>query len=104
MGVARFGGCSNTARKQHSPLPLLPSSRVPWVLLAVLASLVLPVPRYVPCGWSREPPPPPHHPHRLPPGQSPHFPSEECVPPPPTAALRGGKDEPGGSVTRWKGK
>lgn len=60
MGVARnpFGGCSNTARKQHSPLPLLPSSRVPWVLLAVLASLVLPVPRYVPCGWSREPPPP----------------------------------------------
>lgn len=33
-------------------IPLLPSSRVPWVLPAVLASLVLPGPRYVPCPFS----------------------------------------------------
>lgn len=45
MEVAYFGVCRESAQKQHSPLYPCPSSRVPWVLLVVLASLGLPVPR-----------------------------------------------------------
>ena len=37
------------AGERHLPLHPHLSSRVPWVLLAVLASLVLPVPRCVSC-------------------------------------------------------
>lgn len=59
----------------------LPSSRVLWVLLAVPASLVLLVPRYVPCWSSREAPFPYNLCWLIAPWRSP-FPCEVCHPQP----------------------
>lgn len=48
-GMCGWGWLTLEAGERHSPLHPHLSSRVPWVLLAVLASLVLPVPRCVSC-------------------------------------------------------